>query len=97
MVLLEKSSTPSSPLSSSTMSELWHNKIDTQSEPIRGNPMMPMSPNVTYRFSLYKFLSSLAGWTVIGLVLLSVWFGYFGVCAEKRLRQKTGLRFTDLR
>jgi len=49
-----------------------------------------------YEFSINKFLTSPAGWAVIGMAFFFLFCGYASRCAEKRLGRKTGHGFFDI-
>jgi hypothetical protein len=87
-VNMKESSAQPSPFSSSQMSGVWHDKIETRQH--------GAWPHVDYEFSISKFLTSFAGWAVIGFGLFGVLFGYAARCAERRFRQKTGLRWNEI-
>ncbi len=79
----------------SDQSRPWHERIETLSKPVQllgfQNP-----PDVRYEFSINKFMTSLAGWAVIGLSLLSMLCDYGAFLAVKVLRQTTGLELKDI-
>jgi len=73
---------------------VWHEKVVTKREPfdIRGM-RVPQPDQVSYEFSVSKFLSSFEGWVVIACVIAGMWCGILGCRDRNRLEQKYGSRW----